>query len=69
MYKHVEDSEHGLPALLHPCRIFGVGVHTASYRDWSLLPRETADEGGVTVVQSRYVGGLSDNTYSGTAQH
>ena len=69
MYKHVEDGEHGLPALIHPWRIFGVGVHAASDRDWYLLPRDTVDEGGVTVVQSSYVGGLSANTYSGTAYH
>ena len=53
LYKYVEDGEHGLPALLHTWRIFGVGVHAESDRDWYLLPREIAEEDGVPVVQSR----------------
>ena len=68
LYKHAEDGEHGLPALLHPWRSFGVGVHAASDRDSSLLPRETVEENGVPVVKSRSGGGVSANTYSSTAQ-
>ena len=67
LYKHVEDSEHGLLSLLHPWRIFGVGVHMASDRDWSVLQRETAEEGVLPVVKSRSGGGVYANTYSSTS--
>ena len=67
MYKHAEDGEHGLMSLLHPWNIFRVGVHAESDRDWSLIPRETSEEGGLPVVKSRSGGGLSPRTYSGTA--
>ena len=63
----MEDSYHGLLSLLNPWRIFGVGVHMASDRDWSVLPRETAKDGVLIVVQRRSGGGISANTYSGTA--
>ena len=60
-----KEGEHGILALLHPWRIFGVGVHAVSDRDWYLLPRETAQECGVPVVQSRSGGGVSAIIYSG----
>ena len=68
MWKHAEDGDHVLPALLHPRRFIRVGIHAANDRYWSLPPRENAEEGGVTVVQSRYGGGVSANKYSGTSQ-
>ena len=45
--KFAIDGEHSILALYHPWRIVKVGVHMASDRDWSFLPRETMEEDGV----------------------
>ena len=43
----MKDGENGQPNLSHPRQIVGFGVHAASDGDCSLLPGETAKEGGV----------------------
>ena len=45
--KFAIDGEHSILALYHPWWIVKVGVHTASDRDWSFLPKETMAEDGV----------------------
>ena len=62
----MEDSDHGLPDLLHPCRIFGVGLHAESDRVQHLIPREISAEGGVTGVRGEAGDGVLDDTSSGT---
>ena len=51
MYKGAEDIDHGLSYLLHTRHIVVVGVHTKSDGDLSLLPIDTAAEGGVPRVR------------------
>ena len=56
-----------MSALFHPWSIDEFGIHTAIDGDQSLLPRETAAEGGVPGVRGGAGGGLSDNASSCTA--
>ena len=64
----MEDSKHGLSDLLHPWRIVGIRVYTTS--DWgqTLLPIETAAEGGVLILRGGVGSRFSLNKYPGIEQ-
>ena len=64
----MEDSDHGLLALLHPWHIFGVIVHAASDGGRPFVPIETVVS--VTVIRVWCVssGGVFDDTPPGAAR-
>ena len=67
-HKLAEDSEHGLPALLHPWQIVRVGVHAESEGDRPLITRETVAGVRVIGVRRGSVSGFLDEIYPGVAR-
>ena len=52
--------------MLYPWQIFGFNIHAASNGGWTLLPRDTAAEGGVPGLKVGYGDGVSVKTFAGT---